>query len=66
VPDLFLNKPDTTIQDLIDAGFPLDKPFILVDPDTNWLLLPHFLYIEGDKDIAIMSDYGSVVKETKS
>lgn len=53
----FINKQGTTIQDLIDAGFPLDRPLQFVDPDTEYLLIPHFLLDE--EVIAIMSDYGS-------
>lgn len=53
----FINKQGTTLRDLIAAGFDIDKPLQLIDTDTEWLLIPHF--IEDAKSIGIMSYYGS-------
>lgn len=44
-----------TLQDLINQGFPLDKHFILQDPDTWWLLTPTFRFDE--EHIVISADY---------
>lgn len=52
----YSTAPLLTIQDLINAGFPLNKPIILQDPDTYWILAPTFT--QDDEHIIVTSDYG--------
>jgi hypothetical protein len=44
-----------TITDLIQAGFPTDKPIILQDPDTDWILVPVFSF--DDEHVIVSGDY---------
>lgn len=49
-----------TIQDLLDMGYPVDKPMILIDPDTEWRMYP--MFIEDAEEIFITADYGRLTK----